>query len=188
MTRTAVSSDQAPEALGPYSQAIVAGGFVFCSGMAGMTPLPGRSQRESKPRPSRRWSISLPYPPPRERRSTTWSRRRSSTPTSRTSGASMRSTHATCPIRRRPGQPRHTCGCPTGCSSRSKRSPCSRPVSPRRFLRYPWHLTAIGRAQRVPDGLPPQEGRTSTCRSLTGVPWRTELGISAIAATWATSS
>src|SRR3954464_3309617 len=35
MTRQAVSSDQAPEALGPYSQAIVAGGFVFCSGMAG---------------------------------------------------------------------------------------------------------------------------------------------------------
>jgi hypothetical protein len=30
MTRTAVSSDQAPEALGPYSQAIVAGGFVSC--------------------------------------------------------------------------------------------------------------------------------------------------------------
>jgi|HubBroStandDraft_6_1064221.scaffolds.fasta_scaffold12098_5 enamine deaminase RidA (YjgF/YER057c/UK114 family) len=35
MTRRAVSSDQAPEALGPYSQAIVAGEFVFCSGMAG---------------------------------------------------------------------------------------------------------------------------------------------------------
>jgi enamine deaminase RidA (YjgF/YER057c/UK114 family) len=31
MTRQAVSSDQAPAALGPYSQAIVAGGFVFCS-------------------------------------------------------------------------------------------------------------------------------------------------------------
>ena len=33
MTRRAVSSDQAPEALGPYSQAIIAGGFVFCSGI-----------------------------------------------------------------------------------------------------------------------------------------------------------
>jgi hypothetical protein len=29
MTRRVVSSDRAPEALGPYSQAIVAGGFVF---------------------------------------------------------------------------------------------------------------------------------------------------------------
>ena len=29
MTREAVSSDQAPAALGPYSQAIVAGGLVF---------------------------------------------------------------------------------------------------------------------------------------------------------------
>jgi 2-iminobutanoate/2-iminopropanoate deaminase len=41
MTRTAVSSDQAPDALGPYSQAIVAGGLVFCSGMAGIDPVTG---------------------------------------------------------------------------------------------------------------------------------------------------
>jgi 2-iminobutanoate/2-iminopropanoate deaminase len=41
MTRHAVSSDRAPEALGPYSQAIVAGGFVFCSGMAGIDPATG---------------------------------------------------------------------------------------------------------------------------------------------------
>ena len=41
MTRRAVSSDQAPEALGPYSQAIIAGGFVFCSGMAGIDPTTG---------------------------------------------------------------------------------------------------------------------------------------------------
>jgi 2-iminobutanoate/2-iminopropanoate deaminase len=41
MTRTAVSSEQAPEALGPYSQAIVAGGLVFCSGMAGIDPATG---------------------------------------------------------------------------------------------------------------------------------------------------
>jgi 2-iminobutanoate/2-iminopropanoate deaminase len=41
MTRTAVSSDQAPEALGPYSQAIVAGSLVFCSGMAGIDPATG---------------------------------------------------------------------------------------------------------------------------------------------------
>ena len=38
MNRQAISSDQAPEALGPYSQAIVAGNLVFCSGMAGIDP------------------------------------------------------------------------------------------------------------------------------------------------------
>ena len=41
MSRTAVSSDQAPDALGPYSQAIVAGGLIFCSGMAGIDPATG---------------------------------------------------------------------------------------------------------------------------------------------------
>ena len=41
MTREAVSSDEAPVALGPYSQAIVSGGFVFCSGMAGIDPATG---------------------------------------------------------------------------------------------------------------------------------------------------
>ncbi len=38
MTRQAISTDQAPAALGPYSQAIVAGGMIFCSGMAGIDP------------------------------------------------------------------------------------------------------------------------------------------------------
>src|SRR3954452_1939704 len=38
MTRRAVSSERAPAALGPYSQAIVANGLVFCSGMAGIDP------------------------------------------------------------------------------------------------------------------------------------------------------
>ena len=41
MTRSAVSSDRAPSALGPYSQAIVANGFVFCSGTAGIDPVTG---------------------------------------------------------------------------------------------------------------------------------------------------
>lgn len=41
MTRQSVSSEQAPAALGPYSQAIVAGGFVFCSGTAGIDPATG---------------------------------------------------------------------------------------------------------------------------------------------------
>ena len=41
MTRRPVHTDEAPAALGPYSQAIVAGGFVFCSGMAGIDPVTG---------------------------------------------------------------------------------------------------------------------------------------------------
>jgi 2-iminobutanoate/2-iminopropanoate deaminase len=43
MARSAVSSDKAPEALGPYSQAIVAGDMVFCSGMAGIDPVTGEA-------------------------------------------------------------------------------------------------------------------------------------------------
>jgi 2-iminobutanoate/2-iminopropanoate deaminase len=44
MTRKAISTDTAPTALGPYSQAIVAGSFVFCSGTVGIdtaTGVPG---------------------------------------------------------------------------------------------------------------------------------------------------
>jgi 2-iminobutanoate/2-iminopropanoate deaminase len=41
MTRKAISTDTAPAALGPYSQAIVAGGLVFCSGTAGIDPATG---------------------------------------------------------------------------------------------------------------------------------------------------
>ena len=36
-----MSTDEAPAALGPYSQAIVAGGLVFCSGTAGIDPATG---------------------------------------------------------------------------------------------------------------------------------------------------
>ncbi|QNK81951.1 Rid family detoxifying hydrolase [Nakamurella sp. PAMC28650] len=39
--RRSVTSDLAPAALGPYSQAIVASGFVFCSGTAGIDPATG---------------------------------------------------------------------------------------------------------------------------------------------------
>jgi len=41
MTRKAISTDSAPPALGPYSQAIVAGSLVFCSGTAGIDPATG---------------------------------------------------------------------------------------------------------------------------------------------------
>ena len=39
--RHVIDTAEAPEAIGPYSQAIVAGGFVFCSGMAGIDPATG---------------------------------------------------------------------------------------------------------------------------------------------------
>jgi 2-iminobutanoate/2-iminopropanoate deaminase len=35
--RKIISTDDAPAAIGPYSQAVVAGGFVFCSGQIGLT-------------------------------------------------------------------------------------------------------------------------------------------------------
>jgi 2-iminobutanoate/2-iminopropanoate deaminase len=38
MDRHQISTDGAPPALGPYSQAIVAGDFVFCSGTVGVDP------------------------------------------------------------------------------------------------------------------------------------------------------
>jgi 2-iminobutanoate/2-iminopropanoate deaminase len=41
MSRQAVSTEAAPGAIGPYSQAIVANGFVFCSGTAGIDPATG---------------------------------------------------------------------------------------------------------------------------------------------------
>lgn len=41
MIRTAISTATAPPALGPYSQAIVANGFVFCSGTVGVDPATG---------------------------------------------------------------------------------------------------------------------------------------------------
>ncbi|GEM83324.1 RidA family protein [Meiothermus hypogaeus] len=38
MSQKQVQTDQAPQAIGPYSQAIVAGGMVFCSGQIPLTP------------------------------------------------------------------------------------------------------------------------------------------------------
>ncbi len=40
--RTVISTDAAPAAIGPYSQAIVAGGFVFCSGQVPLDPQSGQ--------------------------------------------------------------------------------------------------------------------------------------------------
>jgi 2-iminobutanoate/2-iminopropanoate deaminase len=41
MKRYSISTENAPAALGPYSQAIVANGFVFCSGTVGIDPETG---------------------------------------------------------------------------------------------------------------------------------------------------
>ena len=42
MTRHALSTGEAPAAIGPYSQAIAIEGFVFCSGQLGMDPATGQ--------------------------------------------------------------------------------------------------------------------------------------------------
>lgn len=38
MTATAIQTDQAPKAVGPYSQAVIHGNLVFCSGQLGIDP------------------------------------------------------------------------------------------------------------------------------------------------------
>jgi 2-iminobutanoate/2-iminopropanoate deaminase len=42
MNRTASHTDNAPKALGPYSQAIIANGFVFCAGQTPVDPSTGK--------------------------------------------------------------------------------------------------------------------------------------------------
>jgi 2-iminobutanoate/2-iminopropanoate deaminase len=41
MTKRRLETDGAPRALGPYSQAIAANGFVFCAGQVGLDPATG---------------------------------------------------------------------------------------------------------------------------------------------------
>ena len=41
MSRTAISTPHAPGAIGPYSQAIRADGYLFCSGQLGLDPATG---------------------------------------------------------------------------------------------------------------------------------------------------
>ena len=41
MEKKIVATDGAPKAIGPYSQAVVAGGFVFCSGQIPIDPASG---------------------------------------------------------------------------------------------------------------------------------------------------
>jgi 2-iminobutanoate/2-iminopropanoate deaminase len=42
MTRKEVSTEAAPAAIGPYSQAVEVDGFVFCSGQLGLDPVTGQ--------------------------------------------------------------------------------------------------------------------------------------------------
>ncbi len=42
MPRTQVKTEGAPAAIGPYSQGITAGDFVFCAGQAGLDPATGK--------------------------------------------------------------------------------------------------------------------------------------------------
>ena len=41
MNKRALSSDRVPPAVGPYSQAVRAGDFMFCSGIVGLSPETG---------------------------------------------------------------------------------------------------------------------------------------------------
>jgi len=41
MTKKIVSTAKAPSALGPYNQAVIANGFVFCSGQVAINPATG---------------------------------------------------------------------------------------------------------------------------------------------------
>jgi 2-iminobutanoate/2-iminopropanoate deaminase len=42
LSKTVVSTDSAPQAIGPYSQAVASGGLVFCSGQVGLDPASGK--------------------------------------------------------------------------------------------------------------------------------------------------
>jgi 2-iminobutanoate/2-iminopropanoate deaminase len=42
LSKTVVSTDSAPQAIGPYSQAVMSEGLVFCSGQVGLDPASGK--------------------------------------------------------------------------------------------------------------------------------------------------
>ncbi len=54
MTRTPIATDEAPEAIGPYSQAVRAGDLLFCSGQIPLDPSTGELVKESAPGQARR--------------------------------------------------------------------------------------------------------------------------------------
>ena len=127
MTRKAISTDSAPAARGPYSQAIVAGGLVFCSGTAGIDPatgVPGDGIEAQTELALRNLDAILTAA---GASLLTLVKTTIFTPTWRTSRPSTGSTRASCPIHRRLAPRRPTWRCPAACLSRLTPSPCFRP-------------------------------------------------------------
>jgi 2-iminobutanoate/2-iminopropanoate deaminase len=54
MKRTIIHTDDAPEAIGPYSQAVHAGDFLFCSGQIPLDPSTGELVKEDAAGQARR--------------------------------------------------------------------------------------------------------------------------------------
>jgi 2-iminobutanoate/2-iminopropanoate deaminase len=54
MTRTPISTDEAPEAIGPYSQAVQTGDLLFCSGQIPLDPSTGELVKEDAAGQARR--------------------------------------------------------------------------------------------------------------------------------------
>lgn len=102
MMRQAVSTDMAPAALGPYSQAIIANGFVFCSGTVGVDP--ATAVAEGVEAQTEQAFRNLDAIPDRRRYLLpAWLRPRSFTTTSTNSPPSTPRTPVICQTRRRPG-------------------------------------------------------------------------------------
>ncbi|MHC4505055.1 MAG: Rid family detoxifying hydrolase [Planctomycetota bacterium] len=59
MTREIVSASGAPSAVGPYSQAVRAGGFVFCSGQIPLDPATGELRAGSIEEATERCILNL---------------------------------------------------------------------------------------------------------------------------------
>jgi 2-iminobutanoate/2-iminopropanoate deaminase len=54
MERSIINTDEAPEALGPYSQAVLAGDYLFCSGQIPLDPSTGELVKEDAAGQARR--------------------------------------------------------------------------------------------------------------------------------------
>ncbi|MFW6066862.1 MAG: RidA family protein [Myxococcota bacterium] len=57
MERKAISTDRAPAAIGPYSQAVRAGGLLFCSGQIALDPETGELVAPDDPRAQTRQAM-----------------------------------------------------------------------------------------------------------------------------------
>ena len=149
MIRQAVSTDNAPPAIGPYSQAIVANGFVFCSGTVGIDPATGvvpdgiEEQTEQALRNLDAILATL------VRHWRPWSRPLSSMQTSTTSPLSMPSMRVTCRTHRRLARHRPTLTYRVTYSFPSRRSLSSVPTD---FVGDPaMRSTSTRGCRRSPD-------------------------------------